>query len=56
MTNPETSVPIKPDDKITTSTTGRDVIFEKVLEKALPGSVKYSPNVLSPIIKDITNG
>ncbi len=56
MTIPDTMVPTKPDDKIIISTRAKDVIFENVLENASPGPVKYSPRLLSPTIKEITNG
>lgn len=53
---PDTMVPRNPEDKITISTIGKDVIVWNVSDIAMVGCVKYSPIVLFPTIIEITNG
>ena len=56
MTTPETIVPTKPEDRMTISTTGSEIIVWNVSEMDVPGDVKYSDTLLSPTITEITIG
>src|SRR5699024_12554901 len=55
-TIPETKVPANPEDKMTISTTGREIILRKVADIALYVVVKYSLIRLSATMIDILLG